>query len=160
MANLILWRHADAEMMSASGLDIDRALTPKGEKDAAKMAQWLSQHLPNNCQIFTSPAKRCVQTTNALIQAVQSASLVVKTLDDLKVDASAQIMLAMLLQAEDTQSYLIIGHQPNLGEIICCLIGMQPPHCVVKKGAIWWIKTRQLDGVTQRYLHTLQQPRM
>lgn len=38
MANLILWRHADAEILSVNGNDIDRALTKRGRKDAAKMA--------------------------------------------------------------------------------------------------------------------------
>ena len=41
--DLILWRHAEAE----DGFpDLKRALTPKGRKQAAKMATWLHKHLP------------------------------------------------------------------------------------------------------------------
>lgn len=39
MANLILWRHAEAEAESVSGADADRALTKRGRKDAARMAK-------------------------------------------------------------------------------------------------------------------------
>ena len=46
MANLILWRHADAEDNSVTGLDVDRALSKQGRKDARRMADWLDQFLP------------------------------------------------------------------------------------------------------------------
>ena len=56
MANLILWRHAEAEDLSLTGADSDRALTKRGRKDAAKMAKWLHQHLPANTEVLSSPA--------------------------------------------------------------------------------------------------------
>ena len=68
MANLILWRHADAEDDSATGLDADRALSKQGRKDARRMADWLDQFLPQNTTILSSPAKRCLETVAALPQ--------------------------------------------------------------------------------------------
>ena len=48
-ADLILWRHAEAEDLAdndeTGGNDLSRRLTHKGEKQAARMAAWL-QHRP------------------------------------------------------------------------------------------------------------------
>ena len=40
--NLILWRHAEAE---DGADDLQRALTGKGRRQAARMAQWLTFQL-------------------------------------------------------------------------------------------------------------------
>jgi phosphohistidine phosphatase len=158
MANLLLWRHAEAEMQSASGLDADRRLTRKGEQDASKMARWLNQVLPDDCHIFTSPATRCLQTVHALSVVQQASALNIQVVDVLKVDASLQVMIDLLLNQESHHYTLIVGHQPNLGEVICHLIGIDAGHCAVKKGAVWWIKTRRQHAYMQRYLYALQQP--
>ena len=39
--DLILWRHAEAEDELELGGDLARRLTPKGEKQASRMASWL-----------------------------------------------------------------------------------------------------------------------
>ena len=61
--DLILWRHADAE---DGHDDAQRALTPKGRKQAARMAHWLGQHLPRDFVVLASPALRTQQTAAAL----------------------------------------------------------------------------------------------
>ena len=44
--DLILWRHAEAEEATDGMEDLARALTPKGEKQAARMGAWLDRQLP------------------------------------------------------------------------------------------------------------------
>ncbi|HEX6136244.1 MAG TPA: histidine phosphatase family protein, partial [Casimicrobiaceae bacterium] len=61
--HLILWRHAEAE---AGEPDLARRLTAKGVKQAARTGKWLDEHLPANCRILVSPAKRAQQTAEAL----------------------------------------------------------------------------------------------
>ncbi len=39
--DLILWRHAEAENAEEGRDDLSRALTPKGERQALRMASWL-----------------------------------------------------------------------------------------------------------------------
>ncbi len=41
--DLILWRHAEAEEAREDQADVDRRLTPRGEKQAARMAGWLER---------------------------------------------------------------------------------------------------------------------
>ena len=52
---LILWRHADAEDSSP---DLDRELTDKGRKQAARVADWLTPRLSPDIRILVSPAAR------------------------------------------------------------------------------------------------------
>ena len=54
---LILWRHADAE----DGIpDSERKLTPKGVKQAARMAKWLRARLSADALILASPDRKSV----------------------------------------------------------------------------------------------------
>ena len=51
LTNIIIWRHAEAELVAATGLDADRALTQKGLADAQHMAAWLKKQLPEDVQV-------------------------------------------------------------------------------------------------------------
>jgi len=56
--DLILWRHADAHEVSEEGPDLDRSLTSKGERQAARIAGWLNQQLPAPARVLVSTAWR------------------------------------------------------------------------------------------------------
>lgn len=158
MANLILWRHAEAEDLSDTGLDDDRALTKNGRKDAAKMAKWLNQYMPQNTQILSSPAKRCVETVGSLNETVESKkSRDIKFVEFLSTGTSVEQMTKKLVNNDSSQTILIVGHQPHLGLLIAKLLGMQES-AVVKKGAVWWLRQRLVNGVLQTYLFTVQHP--
>ena len=161
MANLILWRHAEAEPQSESGADADRALTKHGRKDAAKMAEWLNQYLPKNTEILCSPARRCLETAAAL-QQLKKNKREVKIVDFLSVDSSVNEIAKQVSNDDSNKTILIIGHQPNLGLLIAKLLGMKDSALVVKKGAVWWLRQRYLPnvagGATQTYLYTVQHP--
>jgi phosphohistidine phosphatase len=163
VANLILWRHAEAEIQSHSGTDADRALTKHGLKDAARMAAWLDQYLPKNTEILCSPARRCLETAAALLQLNTSKiKREVKIVDFLGVNSSVGEIAKQVSNDESSQTILIIGHQPNLGLLIAEVLGMKESACVVKKGAVWWIRQRDQNGLagatTQTYLFTVQHP--
>lgn len=64
--DLILWRHAEAEVLAPGGSDSERTLTKRGQRHAARMAQWLDAHLPDTIRVLSSPALRCTQTADAL----------------------------------------------------------------------------------------------
>jgi phosphohistidine phosphatase len=64
--DLILWRHAEAEVAPEGGDDLSRALTKKGERQAARMAAWLDRHLPEGARVLVSPSVRTQQTVAPL----------------------------------------------------------------------------------------------
>lgn len=134
--DLILWRHAEAEYGPP---DLQRALTPLGERQAAAMAAWLRTHLPENTRIVASPAKRARQTASALAERFQ-------TIETLAPGASAEAVLeACGWSAASAGSVLVVGHQPTLGEVAARLLGIRGA-VAVRKGAIWWLTGRAREG--------------
>ncbi len=129
---LILWRHAEAE----DGLaDLARELTPKGRKQAAKMAAWLNTRLPEKCRVLASPAARAQQTAQALDRKIE-------TLPALAPGASVEAILkAAGWPAGDDECVLIAGHQPDLGEVAAHLMGVRGS-LSIKKGGAWWFSSR------------------
>ena len=134
---LILWRHADAE----PGVDdLERKLTAKGRRQAARMAQWLHEHLPARFTVVSSPAKRALQTAEAL-------EVSVKTLDLLAPDGSAdEILKAVNWPNRAGEVVIAVGHQPTLGRTVSRILGHEAD-LSIQKGAIWWIEARTKGGV-------------
>jgi phosphohistidine phosphatase len=138
--DLILWRHADAEIASEGEDDLSRQLTVKGEKQAVRMAAWLDRHLPEGARILVSPARRTEQTAKALNRKY-------KLRDELVPDSSADEVLALIKWDLEKGPLgkgpvLLVGHQPYLGEIAAKLLGMQEHSCAIRKGAVWWLRSR------------------
>lgn len=163
MANLILWRHAEAEVESNTGQDTDRSLTKRGRKDALKMAKWLHKHLPVNTEVLCSPARRCLETVAAL-QCVNAASeqrktkLDVNVADFLSIENGLDEIAQKVINDDSSKTILIVGHQPSLGLLITKLLGVDETACAVKKGAVWWLRQRLVNGALQTYLFTVQLP--
>jgi phosphohistidine phosphatase len=55
---------------------------------------------------------------------------------------------------------LVIGHQPTLGQTIARLLGLHESDCAIKKGAVWWLRTREREGQIQTVVVTVQSPEM
>jgi phosphohistidine phosphatase len=158
--DLILWRHAHAEDLSlnaalapeaAHRLDLKRSLTPRGEKQAARMSIWLDRQLPEGCRILVSPARRCEQTAQSLGRKYR---LVPELMPGCTPVQLLQIVQWPLAKAP----VLIIGHQPTLGQTIAQLLAMQESDCTVKKGALWWLRYREREACAQTVVVTVQSP--
>jgi len=153
--DLILWRHAEAEDSllddETSGLDLNRSLTQRGEKQAARMAAWLDRQLPEGARILVSPARRCEQTALALGRKY-------KIRTELAPDATPAQLLELVQWPGNKYPILVIGHQPTLGQAIAQLLGLKDSECAVKKGALWWLRNRDRDGHSQTVIVTVQSP--
>ncbi len=167
MTEIVIWRHAEAEVKAKSGLDSERALTRKGHEDAHNMAIWLNQHLPIDTKIYCSPALRCVQTVEALIKlSKKKRQWSVEIVDVLSLESHVHAIRQQLIHA-NCKAVLLVGHQPILGELVEDLlqkektdsgflgIGHIAPSIFlakntentqikfsIKKGAIWWLRHR------------------
>lgn len=154
--DLILWRHAEAEELPADVHDVsdlDRSLTPRGEKQAARMAVWLDRQLPERARILVSPARRCEQTALALGRKYKIRA-------ELGPDAPPSQLLELVQWPVNKLPILVIGHQPTLGQTIAQLLGLQESDCAVKKGALWWLRTREREGGLQTVVVTVQSPEL
>jgi len=149
--DLILWRHAEAEDAEEGGDDLKRSLTARGEKQAARMAGWLDRQLPEGARILCSPARRCEQTVLPLGRKYT-------TRQELAPGATAADLLALAQWPSAKQVVLLVGHQPELGETIAQLLLIEPGSCPLRKGAVWWLRSRERDGQEQTVLVAAQSP--
>jgi phosphohistidine phosphatase len=135
--DLILWRHADAE---DGADDLRRELTAKGRKQAARVAQWLLAHLPEDFEVVASPATRAQQTAEALAKKF-------KTEKPLAPGAPVQAILkaAGWPGSENRRTVVVVGHQPDLGRAAAHLLAGKQADWHTKKGGLWWLSSKN-DG--------------
>lgn len=157
--DLILWRHAEArdlaEEAPTAEADLARPLTPRGEKQAQRMAEWLNRFLPDSTRILVSPALRTRQTADALGRKY-------RTVDALAPGVSHTQALAASRWPDSREPVLLVGHQPVLGQLAGYLMGgvatLDGPPWAVRKGAAWWLRHRDRDGVGEVVLVSVRTP--
>jgi phosphohistidine phosphatase len=149
--DLILWRHAEAHAEREGQSDLDRALTSKGERQAQRMAEWLNQRLAHSTRILVSPALRAQQTAQALGKSF-------KTVAALAPEGTGEDLLKAARWPDGTEPVLIVGHQPTLGLVAAHLLAEQPQAWAMKKGAVWWLRSRDREGESQVVLQAVQAP--
>ncbi len=149
--DLILWRHAEAIELLGDTDDLARGLTPKGERQAQRMAEWLNQRLAHSTRILVSPAKRCQQTAKALGRNFKTSAA-------LAPDGDGEGLLKAARWPDAHEPVLVIGHQPTLGLVAAYLLNGMPQPWAVKKGAVWWLRDRDREGQAQVVLQAVQAP--
>jgi phosphohistidine phosphatase len=149
--DLILWRHAEAFEMREVQDDLARALTPKGERQAQRMANWLNTHLPSSTRLLVSPAKRAQQTAQALDRKF-------KTVPVLAPDGTVDGLLGAARWPDGKEPVLVVGHQPTLGLAVAYLLAGVVQPWSVKKGALWWLRVRQREAGNEVVLVTVRGP--
>lgn len=153
--DLILWRHAEAEDIASS--DLARRLTPRGERQAARMANWLASQLGNlakrsiQWRVIASPAGRAQQTAAAL-------GMPVETITSIAPDAPVEAILRAANWPTNNQNVIVVGHQPTLGMVAGRLINGVEGYVSVKKGAVWWFRFSERDGESKTALVAMASP--
>ena len=151
--DLILWRHAEAFEVVDDGDDLDRALTPKGERQAQRVGAWLARQLPSGARVLASPARRAQQTVAALDRKV-------KTVDALAPGGSVDALLHAVRWPDAREPVLVVGHQPTLGLAAAYLLSGQAQAWSVRKAGVWWLRGRERGGELQVLLHAVVGPDM
>ena len=149
---LILWRHAEAE--DDAPTDMARRLTPKGQKQALKMAAWAAAQADgdlNTWRVIASPALRAQQTAGALRMPFESV-------DALAPDATPKEILSAAKWPDAASNVIVVGHQPTLGMVAAYLINGVDGYVPVKKGAMWWFEMREREGKRQTVLKAMASP--
>lgn len=174
--NIIVWRHAEAEIANDDLGESDeiRQLTQNGRMQAKRMARWLKKHLPDETILICSPALRALQTAEFLDHTIQLQ-------DGLKPSASLPDVLSVLAKIQNPsnrknlgktqKNLLIVGHQPWMGQLVAYLLDQsandaqknnRENNISIKKGAAWWLRRYSVENEMmdhQQYkLFTLQTP--
>jgi phosphohistidine phosphatase len=150
--NLILWRHAEAEDAEP---DLSRRLTPRGRKQAARVAHWLRENLPERFVVLASPATRTRETADALEAEYTVDRRLAPDMDVAHYIAAAQWPDG---PGEASGTVVVVGHQPVLGRLASLLLAGHEQDWTVRKGAVWWLSTRERSGQEQVVLRSVVSP--
>lgn len=158
--DLILWRHAEAGESDSERdgpCDLARPLTSRGQKQAARAAEWLNRYLPQSARVLSSPAVRCVQTAERLERRV-------KVVEDLGPDGSVEGLLHAARWPDAREPVVVVGHQPTLGMTAAYLMtgglalaGQVEPWSV-RKGGVWWLRHRPREGRAEVVIVAVRSP--
>ncbi len=144
--DLILWRHAEAEDNASS--DLARRLTPRGERQAGRMASWLKSQFENPANrtsqwhVIASPAVRAQQTAAAL-------KMPIETINAIAPDAPVEAILRAANWPNNKNHVIVVGHEPTLGMVAGALLNGVEDYVPFKKGAVCWFRASMQDGKTK-----------
>jgi phosphohistidine phosphatase len=146
--DLILWRHADA---AEGGRDLERKLTAKGHKQAARVAAWLTARLPSGYTVLSSPARRARETADAIAGRY-------KIVERLAPGAAPADFLEAAGWPSHKGAVVVVGHQPDLGRTAALLVAGAESEWTVKKGGLWWLSNRERGGEAQVVVRAVLTP--
>jgi phosphohistidine phosphatase len=116
--DLIFFRHGLADWPGWSKPDDERPLTRKGREETRKVGKYLAQLRVKPRKILTSPLPRASQT--AQIAAEHLKAPVEKTG---KLSKSFTVRMLKELLAGETETIMLVGHEPNFSQVIEALTG-------------------------------------
>ncbi|PRY66167.1 phosphohistidine phosphatase SixA [Vreelandella songnenensis] len=120
MSSLLIMRHGEA----APGFpDSKRALTPRGEQEAAAMGHWLAKRTEQGelamPVVYASPYVRAQQTAELIAKALGCP---VATLDVITPDDDPAGVSEWLLNQPDGAPIMLVSHMPLVGELTGLLV--------------------------------------
>jgi phosphohistidine phosphatase len=121
---LIVIRHGDAgdsEAFSKTGKrDTERPLSKKGRKQMRSAAKGLRKIVRRADVIAASSLVRAAQTAKIVARRFRKADQ--ETISALKPAASPESCEKWLLQQQDAERVMVVGHEPHLGRLVTWLV--------------------------------------
>ena len=116
---LWLLRHGDAEDAGGAS-DADRALTARGEHQASTAGEALAELGVSFAAVFTSPRRRALDTARLVCRCLDSEPVVHEPLSR---GFDRPEALALLEGHGDGAAILLVGHEPDLSQVVHDLTG-------------------------------------
>ncbi len=132
--DLYVMRHADAE--DGTGNDFTRVLSEKGRSQAEKMGSWLKAIGPGPLSVVTSPFPRARETAQIVADQVDSAIPVrqdERLASGMRTDTGSSLLHEY---GKDGEALLMVGHAPDLANLVAYLLGAKDGTVELRKGAV------------------------
>lgn len=126
---IAIMRHGPAEDFAPSGRDFDRTLTPKGRDRVRDVAKALVSFGEAPAEIVTSPLVRARETAAALLDVL--GELPVEIARAMEPGRDALGLVTSLFQ-EGRDNVVLVGHEPDLSDLVSCLVGFSPSQGMLK----------------------------
>lgn len=110
-------RHAEAFPSGTEGItcDEERFLTPKGEKQAQRAGKALLKIEAKPKKVLSSPLVRARQT--AELAVTQMGDIPIEIYQPLACPADLEVVVDKLHEFAGEDEVLLVGHQPDLGQL-------------------------------------------
>ena len=159
---LYIIRHAIAQPLGSKNdfTDEKRALTPDGRdrmRDGARGLRKLGVELD---LIMTSPLVRAVETAEVVANVFGVSKKEIEQTANLAPGASFEDLFAEIKSRTGVESVALIGHQPDLGELICRMVKGNGGFALeLKKGSVCCINISETVPELHGALSWLMTPR-
>jgi phosphohistidine phosphatase len=132
--NLYLMRHAHAvEPDEWRGPDSERPLIEKGRRAAEAAATGLARRSPPVSRVITSPYTRAADTAEIVATRL---GVIVTANEALALNFDLARLAVILDEATWASDLLLVGHQPNMGQVLAALLGRPDRPVELKKAAV------------------------
>lgn len=124
--NKELWllRHAKAKR-DDSIEDFDRGLKKRGKLAAFKLGEWLQQQALIPDWVLSSPARRTLSTATRVLDSMEASNLLIHQ-DQRLYAQGLEALKAVLSECPiETQRVLLVGHNPELEDLLIYLVGAE-----------------------------------
>jgi phosphohistidine phosphatase SixA len=118
MRELILLRHAHAEMAGFGQDDIDRPLSRQGLAEAEAAGQWLKAHHLTPDRIVCSSARRARET---LEQVLQVTGFIEQRQEPRIYNATPGMLMEVADEHSECARLMLVGHNPGLEQLVALL---------------------------------------
>ncbi len=155
--NLYIARHADAlPIGGAVARDADRPLSKQGERDAAAVGRALATLEPVTPLIATSPLVRA-QHTGDLFRKSFSHPATLETWEELAPGIRHRVLLSRV-HALMATAVILVGHQPDLTNLIAYLVADGAAEIALAPGAVALLRLQPDGSAGSARLHWLLTP--
>ena len=124
MPDMLIMRHGEA---GPGYPDHARRLTPRGEREAEKMARWLAERVAAGelpmPTLYASPYARAQQTAQTLCDALGTP---LETLDFITPEDSPSAVSDWLLEQPEGTPIMLVSHMPLVGDLAGLLVEGSP----------------------------------
>src|SRR5690606_18739139 len=118
MRELILLRHAHAELPRTGQADSDRPLSAEGLAEDEAVAAWMRDKSLLPDLVLCSPSRRTRETLDAVTQVVGELD---KRLEASIYEATAGTLAGLVDSHRDVDRLLLVGHNPGLERLLALL---------------------------------------
>jgi phosphohistidine phosphatase len=143
---LYVIRHAIAQQLGRKNdfMDERRALTSEGRERMREAARGLRRLEVEIDLILTSPLVRAVETAEIVAAQLGLSKKEIRQTDNLAPGAETDKLFTEIKRDAGAESIALIGHQPDLGEIISKIVqGSDGLSVALKKGSVCCISVTE-----------------
>jgi phosphohistidine phosphatase len=133
---IYILRHGDAEPRSAEGEDSERCLTPKGRRDVERVMRAAYAAKARPALVLTSPYRRALETAQIAVGELNDSPPRLVQTDALVPEGRLESVWKELRSQSGANEILLVGHEPQLSQLVGYLLAVRELRFDMKKGAL------------------------